>query len=57
MLRGLNPAIGAYDPPAPDQRQRWQQSTTLDSSVAGMFFGSYVGLAGDGASMFLNLRG
>lgn len=57
MLRGLNPAIGAYDPLAPDQRQRWQQSTTLASSVAGMFFGSYVGLAGGGASMFLNLRG
>ena len=57
MLRGLNPAIGAYDPLAPDQRQRWQQSTTLASSVAAMFFGSYVGLAGGGASMFLNLRG
>lgn len=57
MLRGLNPAIGAYDPLAPDQQQRWQQSTTLASSVAGMFFGSYVGLAGGGASMFLNLRG
>lgn len=57
MLHGLNPAIGAYDPLASDQRQRWQQSTTLASSVAGMFFGSYVGLAGGGASMFLNLRG
>lgn len=56
LLRTLNPAIGSYDPLAPETRQRWQQSATLATSVAGLFFGNTVGLAGGGAALFLNLR-
>lgn len=56
LLRTLNPAIGAYDPLAPEPQQRWQQSAMLASSVAGLFFGNTVGLAGGGAALFLNMR-
>ena len=41
---------------APEAKARWQQSATLASSVAGLFFGSNVGLAGGGAALFLNMR-
>lgn len=57
MLRALNPALHGYDPLATDQKQRWQQSATLASSVAGLFYGNYIGLAGGGAALMLNLRG
>jgi hypothetical protein len=56
LIRTLNPAIGGYDPLAPEPQQRWQQSATLAASVAGLFFGNTVGLAGGGAALFLNLR-
>jgi hypothetical protein len=56
LFRTLNPAIGAYDPLAPEPQQRWQQSAMLASSVAGLFFGNTVGLAGGGAALFLNMR-
>ena len=56
LIRTLNPAIGAYDPLAPEPQQRWQQSAMLASSVAGLFFGNTVGLAGGGAALFLNMR-
>ncbi|MBI2689117.1 MAG: hypothetical protein HYX27_22665 [Acidobacteria bacterium] len=56
LFRTLNPAIGSYDPLAPEAQQRWQQSATLASSVAGLFFGNTVGLAGGGAALFLNMR-
>lgn len=56
LFRALNPAIGSYDPLAPEAKARWQQSATLASSVAGLFFGSNVGLAGGGAALFLNMR-
>ena len=56
LFRTLNPAIGSYDPLAPEPQQRWQQSAVLASSVAGLFFGSTVGLAGGGAALFLNMR-
>jgi hypothetical protein len=56
LIRTLNPAIGSYDPLAPESQQRWQQSATLAASVAGLFFGNTVGLAGSGAALFLNLR-
>jgi len=56
LFRTLNPAIGSYDPLAPEPRQRWQQSATLAASVAGLFFGNTVGLAGGGAALFLNMR-
>jgi hypothetical protein len=56
LFRTLNPAIGSYDPLAPEPQQRWQQSAMLASSVAGLFFGNTVGLAGGGAALFLNMR-
>ncbi|MFN0106620.1 MAG: hypothetical protein ACKV2U_31560 [Bryobacteraceae bacterium] len=56
LLRTLNPAIGSYDPLAPEAQRRWQQSATLATSVAGLFFGNTVGLAGGGAAFFLNMR-
>ncbi len=56
LFRTINPAIGAYDPLAPEPQQRWQQSATLATSVAGLFFGNTVGLAGGGAALFLNMR-
>lgn len=56
LFNTLNPAIGAYDPLAPEPQQRWQQSAMLATSVAGLFFGNTVGLAGGGAALFLNLR-
>lgn len=56
LFRTLNPAINAYDPLAPEPQQRWQQSAMLASSVAGLFFGNTVGLAGGGAALFLNMR-
>jgi hypothetical protein len=56
LLRGINPALRTYDPLAPEPQQRLQQSATLAASVAGMFFGSTVGLAGGGAALFLNMR-
>lgn len=56
LFRTLNPAIGAYDPLAPEPQMRWQQSAMLATSVAGLFFGNTVGLAGGGAALFLNMR-
>jgi hypothetical protein len=56
LFRTLNPAIGSYDPLAPEMQQRWQQSATLAGSVAGLFFGNTVGLAGGGAALLLNMR-
>lgn len=56
LLRGINPALRGYDPLAAEPQQRLQQSATLAASVAGMFFGSTVGLAGGGAALFLNMR-
>ena len=56
LFNALNPAIGSYDPLAPEPQQRWAQSATLATSVAGLFFGNTVGLAGGGAALFLNMR-
>ncbi len=55
LLRALLPAINGYDPLSPRQAVM-QQSAGLAASVAGMFFGSSVGLAAGGASMVRNLR-
>ncbi len=56
LMRGINPALSSYDPLAPEQRLRMEQSAGLAASVASLFFGSTVGLAAGGASMFLNMR-
>jgi hypothetical protein len=54
LLRALNPALGAYDPLAPQARM--QQSAGLAASVAALFLGSNVALAAGGAAMVQNLR-
>jgi hypothetical protein len=56
MLRALNPALATYDPLRKDSRERMQQSATLAASVAGLFFGSTVGLGAGGAALLMNLR-
>lgn len=55
-IRSLNPAIASYDPLAPQGSQRLQQSAGLAASVAGLFFGTGVGLAAGGGALFVNLR-
>lgn len=55
LLQALVPAVNTYDPLAPRQAVM-QQSAGLAASVAGMFFGSPVGLAAGGASLFQNMR-
>ncbi|HWQ52398.1 MAG TPA: hypothetical protein VN442_01850 [Bryobacteraceae bacterium] len=55
LLQALVPAVNTYDPLAP-KRAVMQQSAGLAASVAGMFFGSPVGLAAGGASLFQNMR-
>jgi hypothetical protein len=56
LLRALNPALSTYDPLAQQPSQRMQQTAGLAASVAGLFFGSTVGLAAGGALMVQNLR-
>jgi hypothetical protein len=55
LLQALLPAVNNYDPLSSKQAVM-QQSAGLAASVAGMFFGSPVGLAAGGASLFQNLR-
>ncbi len=55
LLQALLPAVNSYDPLAPRQAVM-QQSAGLAASVAGMFFGSPVGLAAGGVSLFQNMR-
>lgn len=56
LLGTLNPALSSYDPLAPQQTLRLQQSASLAASVAALFFGNTVGLAAGGTSMLLNVR-
>ncbi len=56
MLRGINPTLSTYDPISPEGPQRLGQTTGLATAVAGMFFGSTVGLAAGGAAMLINLE-
>ena len=55
LLKALIPASNTYDPLAVPSSQV-QQSGGLAASVAGMFFGSPVGLAAGGAVLFSNLK-
>jgi hypothetical protein len=55
LLKTLLPASTAYDPLA-NQSAQVQQSGGLAASVAGMFFGNWVGLATGGAALFEGLR-
>ncbi len=56
LMRALNPAIGSYDPLAPQSAARMQQSAGTAASVASLFFGTNVGLAAGGAAMVQNMR-
>jgi len=56
LMRALHPALSNFDPLAPNQATLLQQSGSLAAAVAGLFFGSPVGLATAGGAMFLNMR-
>ena len=56
LLTALMPALSTYDPLATQKSQVVQQSVGLAAAVAGLFFGSPVGLAAGGAAMFQNMR-
>lgn len=56
VLRGVNPALGAYDPLAPNPSQRAAQSAGIAAAVAGLFFGTNVGLAATGGALLINMH-
>jgi hypothetical protein len=57
LMRNINPSLSTVDPVAQDPSQRTAQSAALATSVAGIFFGTPVGLAASGGALFMNLRG
>lgn len=56
IIRNVNPALSAYDPITPTGAQRLSQTAGLATIVAGMFFGSTVGLAAGSTAMALNMK-
>jgi hypothetical protein len=56
MLRTVNPALAGVDPVAPDLTVRMQATASVATAVAGLFFGSPVGLAASGTMLAMNLR-
>jgi hypothetical protein len=57
LFRTLNPVIATYDPISPQGgSQPMGQTAMLATSVAGLFFGSPVGLAAGGTAMLMELR-
>lgn len=56
LLQTLNPALATYDPLASASSQRLSQTASLATSVAGLFFGSPVGLAAGGTAMLIDLK-
>ncbi len=56
LLQGVNPALSAYDPLAPSPTQRAAQSAGLAAVVAGLFFGTNVGLAATGGAVLVNMH-
>lgn len=56
LLAALRPAMNSMDPLTASSTAVVQQSTGLASAVAGLFFGSPVGLVAGGASLFENMR-
>jgi hypothetical protein len=56
LLQTLNPALATYDPLASASSQRLSQTASLAASVAGLFFGSPVGLAAGGTAMLIDLK-
>lgn len=55
LLSAVLPSAAAYDPLAPTSAQM-QQTTGLAASLAGMFFGTNIGLAAGGAALVANLK-
>ncbi len=56
LLGAVMPSLSTYDPLTSERTAMLAQSTGLASSVAGLFFGTPVGLAAGGAALFENLR-
>ena len=56
MLARVNPALAAADPVAPDLSVRTAAAASVATAVAGLFFGSPVGLAAGGTVLAMNLR-
>ena len=56
LVHSVNPALSAYDPLAQSPMQRASQSAGLAAAVAGLFFGSNVGLAASGGALLLNMH-
>lgn len=56
LLQALQPSLRTMDPLTATDNAVVQQSTGLATAVAGLFFGSSVGLVAGGASLFQNMR-
>lgn len=56
LIHGLNPALSSYDPLAPDPTQRAAQSASIAAAVAGLFFGTNVGLGASAGALLLNMH-
>ena len=56
LLGAVMPSLSTYDPLTSERTALLAQSTGLAASVAGLFFGTPVGLAAGGAALFENLR-
>ena len=56
LLRTVNPALQGSDPLAPMTSQRVGETASIATSIAGLFFGSPVGLAAGGTAMVMDLR-
>ena len=56
LLSALLPAMNSFDPLTSSSSAVMQQSAGLATAVAGLFFGSPVGLVAGGASLFQNMR-
>ena len=56
LLGAVMPSLSTYDPLTSERAALLAQSTGLAASVAGLFFGTPVGLAAGGAALFENLR-
>lgn len=56
LLQALSPSMTTMDPLTASNTAVVQQSTGLAAAVAGLFFGSPVGLAAGGVSLFANMH-
>jgi hypothetical protein len=56
LFKTVNPALEGSDPLAPGSYQRLGETASLATSIAGLFFGSPVGLAAGGTAMVMDLR-